>query len=451
MIKHINMSSKHNTDATIKMENVSKKFSNNLKRSMIYGVKDIGRNIIGLRTKSYKLRKSEFWAVDDVSFEVKKGECLGIIGPNGSGKSTILKMLNGIYWPDKGKITVNGKAGALIEIGAGFHPMLTGRENIYLNASILGMAKEEVDGKFDDIIQFADIGDFIDTPVKFYSSGMFVRLGFSVLVHCERDILLVDEILAVGDAAFRRKSSERMKKFVMDSNKTVVLISHNMQLIEGIASKAILLDKGKIIYSGNANEVVAKYDILMRPHHRKQIKSLEHLKSTDEKLKLVEKYEGYTGNEIDIQAVWLESSNGKRRTQFSTNEDVAVCISYENCSNIDIKNGFVSVAFINEYGVNCIGARVRLGEQEIPKILPDSGTLRVWFRPIQLATSTYKVSVIFFDHTFTTPYQQGHYGYAKVFNKIPTRIPGENTALCWPKCEWSLKACTDVALEKNCK
>jgi lipopolysaccharide transport system ATP-binding protein len=181
-----------NDEVAIKVDHISKKYCKSLKRSMLYGVTDIGRNTLGLSSHSEKLRRSEFWAVDDVSFEVKKGETLGLIGPNGSGKTTLLKMLNGIFWPDKGKITINGRVGALIEVGAGFHPMLTGRENVYINAAILGMTKK-VDEKFDAIIEFADIGDFIDAPVKFYSSGMFVRLGFAVAVHYEPDILLVDE------------------------------------------------------------------------------------------------------------------------------------------------------------------------------------------------------------------------------------------------------------------
>ena len=180
-----------NDEVAIKAENVSKKFCKSLKSSMLYGVEDIIRNSLCLSSNSHLLRKDEFWAVDDVSFEVKRGETLGIIGPNGAGKTTILKLLNGIFWPDKGKITIKGKVGALISVGAGFHPMLTGRENIYLNSAILGMSRDEVNKKFDDIVEFSEIGDFLDTPVKFYSSGMFVRLGFAVAIHCKLDILLV--------------------------------------------------------------------------------------------------------------------------------------------------------------------------------------------------------------------------------------------------------------------
>ena len=247
-----------NDEVAIKVEHISKKYCKSLKMSMLYGVKDIGKNMLGLSSHSEKLRKSEFWAVDDVSFEVKKGETLGIIGSNGSGKTTLLKMLNGIFWPDKGKITIKGRVGALIEVGAGFHTLLTGRENVYINAAILGMTKEEVDEKFDDIIEFADIGDFIDTPIKFYSSGMFVRLGFAVAVHCEPDILLVDEVLAVGDEGFQNKCFNKIGE-LRKSGTTTILVSHNMHIISAFTEKVIFLNNGKAKYFNSVAEGVKEY------------------------------------------------------------------------------------------------------------------------------------------------------------------------------------------------
>ncbi len=245
-------------DVAIKVEHVSKKYCKSLKRSMLYGIKDIARNTLGLSSHSDRLRKGEFWAVDDVSFEVKKGETLGIIGPNGSGKTTLLKMLNGIFWPDKGKITIKGRVGALIEVGAGFHPMLTGRENVYINAAILGMTKEEVDEKIDDIVEFAGIGDFIDTPVKFYSSGMFVRLGFAVAVHCEPDILLVDEVLAVGDKDFQIKCYQKMHE-IKKRGTTIILVSHNEYTIREQAEKCLYLNHGKMKFLGPSEEAISLY------------------------------------------------------------------------------------------------------------------------------------------------------------------------------------------------
>ncbi len=242
----------------IKVEHINKKYCKSLKRSMIYGIEDIGKNMVGLNANSGKLRKNEFWAIDDVSFEVKKGETLGIIGANGSGKTTLLKMLNGIFWPDKGKITIRGKVGALIQIGAGFHPLLTGRENIYINAAILGMTKKEVDKRFDDIIEFADIGDFLDTPVKFYSSGMFVRLGFAVAVHCDPDILLVDEVLAVGDEGFQNKCFNKIGELKKNGT-TTILVSHNMHIISTFTEKIIFLNNGNAKYFISVAEGIKEY------------------------------------------------------------------------------------------------------------------------------------------------------------------------------------------------
>ncbi len=247
-----------NDNIAIKVEHINKKYCKSLKRSMIYGIEDIGKNMFGLNANSGKLRKNEFWAIDDVSFEVRKGETLGIIGANGSGKTTLLKMLNGIFWPDKGKISIRGKVGALIQIGAGFHPLLTGRENIYINAAILGMTKKEVDKRFDNIVDFADIGDFLDTPVKFYSSGMFVRLGFAVAVHCDPDILLVDEVLAVGDEGFQNKCFNKIGE-LKKSGTTTILVSHNMHIISTFTEKIILLNNGNAKYFISVAEGIKEY------------------------------------------------------------------------------------------------------------------------------------------------------------------------------------------------
>jgi len=236
-------------DVLIKVENVSKKFCRSLKRSMLYGIDDIARDFLHLPDRSGQLRKDEFWAVDDVSFEVKRGECLGIIGRNGAGKSTLLKMLNGIFMPDKGKITIKGKVGALIEVGAGFHPMLTGRENVYVNGAILGMSKREIDQKFDEIVAFAELEEFIDMPVKHYSSGMYVRLGFSIAAQMEPDVLLVDEVLAVGDMGFVLKCFNRIDRLLKHTS--LIFISHNMSQISRICSNIIFMKDGNTLYKGN--------------------------------------------------------------------------------------------------------------------------------------------------------------------------------------------------------
>ncbi|MBL8013685.1 MAG: ABC transporter ATP-binding protein [Candidatus Omnitrophica bacterium] len=242
----------------IKVDRVSKKYCKSLKQSMVYGMSDIARNMVGMGSAPETLRKNEFWAVNDVSFELRRGETLGLIGSNGSGKTSLLKMLNGIFWPDKGEINIRGRVGALIAVGAGFHPILTGRENIYVNGAILGMTKSELDKKFDEIVEFADIGDFLDTPVKYYSSGMFVRLGFAVAIHCNPDILLVDEVLAVGDINFQRKCLDKIKE-LKEGGTATILVSHNLLQIETSCNRSVFMDYGVMRAFGETKSVLSTY------------------------------------------------------------------------------------------------------------------------------------------------------------------------------------------------
>ena len=200
----------------------------------------------------------EFLALNDVSFSVKKGEVIGIIGANGSGKSTLLKILSRITEPSSGKACIRGKVASLLEVGTGFHPELTGKDNIYINGAILGMSRKEVDRKFDEIVNFSGVADFLDTPIKRYSTGMTIRLGFAVAAHLEPDILIVDEVLAVGDAAFQKKCIGKMKD-VADSDRTVLFVSHNMNSISSLCSRGILLNKGFVRKDDNVNNVIDEY------------------------------------------------------------------------------------------------------------------------------------------------------------------------------------------------
>jgi len=202
--------------------------------------------------------KEDFWALNDISFEIKQGERVGIIGRNGAGKSTLLKVLSRIVSPTTGRIEIFGRVASLLEVGTGFHPELSGRENIFLNGSILGMSKTEIQKKFDEIVAFAEVEKFLDTPVKRYSSGMYVRLAFAVAAHLEPEILIVDEVLAVGDAAFQRKCLGKMND-VASEGRTVLFVSHNMEAVQKLCNKGILLQKGNLIMDGPMNSVVEKY------------------------------------------------------------------------------------------------------------------------------------------------------------------------------------------------
>lgn len=246
------------SNVAFEMDHVFKKF----KKGEIYdSLRDFIPALVGRFLKSSKrnsLSENEFWALQDISFHVDKGEALAIIGHNGAGKSTVLKLLCGIMNPTKGDMRVNGTLSALIEVGAGFHQDLTGRENIYLNGTILGMKKREIDKKFDEIVEFSGLGEFIDTPVKRYSSGMYARLGFSVAAHVNPEILVVDEVLSVGDYSFQNKCAEKMKS-VFRSGATLIFVSHNLRAVTELCHRCILLDHGKMIKDGPASEVVHYY------------------------------------------------------------------------------------------------------------------------------------------------------------------------------------------------
>jgi lipopolysaccharide transport system ATP-binding protein len=246
------------SNRVVQADRVSKKFSRSLRDMMRNATLDIAKSILGLNRHTEELKKGEFWAINDVSLSLDQGMRIGLIGRNGSGKSTLLKMLNGILLPDKGSIQIKGRVGALIELGAGFHPMLTGRENIFINGSIMRMKTAEIREKFDDIIAFADIGDFLDSPVKFYSSGMYVRLGFSVAIHSEPDILLIDEVLAVGDFGFQKKCFDRLES-MMAKGVTIILVSHSMATIQRLCPITMLLEQGKVLFLGDSTEAVARY------------------------------------------------------------------------------------------------------------------------------------------------------------------------------------------------
>ena len=245
-------------EAALEVQQVFKKF----RRGEIYdSLRDLIPALTGrmFRTRADgQLEDREFWALHDVSFEVQRGEAFGIIGDNGAGKSTMLKLLAGIMRPTSGRVRVRGRLSALIEVSAGFHPDLTGRENIYLNGTILGLKRQEIRERFDQIVEFSGLEQFIDTPVKRYSSGMFARLGFSVAAHVDPDVLLVDEVLSVGDYLFQQKCVERIES-VIRSGTTVIFISHNLRAVGGLCDRSLLLQKGKMEMLGPTSEVLKRY------------------------------------------------------------------------------------------------------------------------------------------------------------------------------------------------
>ncbi len=246
-------------DSILSVQNVSKKFCRNLKKSYVYGLKDIFSEVVGAPRRSDRLRHQEFWAVQGVSLEVKRGESIGLVGINGSGKSTLLRMISGLMKPDTGRIVARGKIAALIALGAGFNPLLSGRENVFINMAILGLGRSQIAACFDDVVNFAEIWEAIDSPVRTYSSGMRARLGFACAIFTQPDILLLDEVLAVGDAMFRAKCYRQLAE-MREQGTSFFLVSHNSNAVLNLCNTAIFLEGGKVVMYDAAEAVITRYE-----------------------------------------------------------------------------------------------------------------------------------------------------------------------------------------------
>ncbi len=258
------------TQTVIKVENLSKKYAithqaqnlNNyktLRGAITEAANSVANKLKPNSQKEFRSTTEDFWALKDVSFEIKQGDRIGIIGRNGAGKSTLLKILSRITEPTNGSIRIKGRVASLLEVGTGFHPELTGRENIFLNGAILGMAKAEIQRKFDEIVAFAEVEKFLDTPVKRYSSGMYVRLAFAVAAHLEPEILIVDEVLAVGDAQFQKKCLGKMQDVSKNEGRTVIFVSHNMDAIQRLCSQCVMLERGRVTAQGDTESILVSY------------------------------------------------------------------------------------------------------------------------------------------------------------------------------------------------
>ena len=266
----MNTAADSSPEVLVHVQGVSKKFCRDLKKSLWYGVRDLATELKLFQNRTpgkdqhsgaracNTLREAEFWAVNNVSFDLRRGECLGLIGHNGAGKTTLLKLLNGLIKPDAGRIEMGGRVGALIALGAGFNPILTGRENIYVTGSILGLSKAEIDAQVDEIIDFAEIRGFIDAPVQSYSSGMAVRLGFAVAAKCQPDVLLLDEVLAVGDVGFQAKCFNCLSEFRRRGT-AFVLVSHNMHQISRYCDRVLYLKQGCTAHLGNVETGISYF------------------------------------------------------------------------------------------------------------------------------------------------------------------------------------------------
>ncbi len=317
------------SDVAISVENISKRY---LIGDTSSG--SIREALAGFFSNRGSQKTEEFWALKDISFEVKRGEAIGIIGKNGAGKSTLLKVLSRITEPTTGRIAIDGRVSSLLEVGTGFHPELTGRENVFLNGTILGMSRTEVKAKFDEIVDFSGVEKFLDTPVKRYSSGMKVRLAFAVAAHLEPEILIIDEVLAVGDAEFQKKCLGKMED-VTGEGRTVLFVSHNMAAVKALCSRAILIKQGQVVTAGEIESVIASYlrsDNSKAAHTTSGLYDLRKREKTDSKV-----------GHLIVEELRLLNSEGKITDTFLMGEQLKLIISMAGFSSF--KGANVGVIF----------------------------------------------------------------------------------------------------------
>jgi lipopolysaccharide transport system ATP-binding protein len=322
--------------------------------------------------------QSEFiWALKDISFEIRRGEMVGIIGRNGAGKSTLLKILSRITEPTAGEARIRGRVGSLLEVGTGFHPELTGRENIYLNGAILGMKKSEIESKFDEIVSFAEIEKFLDTAVKHYSSGMYMRLAFSVAAHLEPDILLVDEVLAVGDVAFQKKCLGKMED-VAKEGRTVLFVSHNMAAIKNLCQKCILLEAGSISMEGDCDETIERYLANVRGLELPELSS---------------RVDREGNGMIRFSSVRFCGRNGRAASTFLSGENCEIKLLYRMEKQLSVAANIVVAVGVYDICGDCLFLCSNELTNEIARGWPESGEVSCNITRLPLASGNYKINV----------------------------------------------------------
>ncbi|MBF0490298.1 MAG: ABC transporter ATP-binding protein [Candidatus Omnitrophica bacterium] len=405
----------------IEFNSVYKKFK---KGEKFNSIRDSLPNFFRKTIVKNELDEREFWAVKNVNFDIKKGDVVGIMGPNGAGKSTILKLLSRIIVPTKGSMTINGRLSALIEVTAGFHPELTGRENVYLNGTILGMRRKEIDEKFDEIVEFSGVSEFIDTPVKRYSSGMYSRLGFSVAAHMDPEILLVDEVLAVGDMAFQAKCAQKMRE-LLSSGSTIVLVSHQLDMIQSLCKRAVLLNHGEVQKDGPVGEVIPHYQNIVNQQNEEEMRRKINLSENRVKVD--------TAGLIDIHKVIISDGQKNIKNDFSTEDSIVVEFQYETKKHLE--QPIIIFNITRADGVLCCSSRSDKAGLKI-NTLNGVGNLRIHLGQIFLAPGIYLIKISIWDKEMIHPYIERSKEIIRIqTNESITQSPG----VFMPKITWEIK------------
>lgn len=372
------------SNTLITIDNLGKKYIINQYQQKSYvALRDViadkfnclGRKIFNINNETSKHSSDEFWALRNISFEVKDGDRLGIIGRNGAGKSTLLKLLSRITEPTEGKVRLRGRVASLLEVGTGFHPELSGRENIFLNGAILGMGKKEIKRKFDEIVAFSEVETFLDTPVKKYSSGMYVRLAFAVAAHLEPEILIIDEVLAVGDAQFQKKCLGKMEDVSEKEGRTILFVSHNMAAVEKLCNRGMLIDHGNIKFIGSPGEAITHYITSSAGNTLSELR---------------ERSDRQGSGQVKIVGIEFKDVHGHTLDVACSGQDVDIFLHYESSANINKYAINVGITFKTQ-----LDAPVFLHTSTLNQVtynnLPESGTFICRLLRLPLPASTYKI------------------------------------------------------------
>ena len=419
----------------VEFENVSKRFIVHHERPRSF--QELAVSFFKRNNASWE----ELWALRDISFAVERGRTLGIIGPNGSGKSTLLKLITRILEPTSGRVVVNGKVSALIELGAGFHPDLTGRENVFLNGSLLGMSRKEMEEKFEEIVEFTELGRFIDMPLKHYSSGMQMRLGFAIATSVDPDILLIDEVLAVGDEAFQRKCMRKIAEFKR-RGKTIIFVSHDLDAVRELCSEVIWLDGGVIRARGRPDEVIVQYlrDIgeeapleLAVPAEGVEPAVEETVQPVEEQAEAASQPPSRWGSgEVEITRVEFLDGRGNPCHTFRTGERMLARIHY--LAHRRIERPVFGVAIYRDDGVHVNGPNTKTSDYPIGYI-EGEGSIDYVVDSLPLLEGEYQFSAAIYDYSCTHPYDHHERMYSF---KVRRGQVKDAYGVFYIPCEWRL-------------
>lgn len=414
----------------IKVQNVSKRFK-------IYHEKDLNLKyaILNFLTGKKSSYYDEFWALRNINMDIKRGETIGIIGENGSGKSTLLKLMAKILFPDQGHIQTEGKIAALIEIGAGFHSELSGRENIYINGSILGFTKKEIDANLEEIIAFSGLERFIDNPIKTYSSGMYIRLGFSIAIHVDPDILLIDEILAVGDENFQKKCLQRMDGFKKEK-KTIILVSHDLQTVEKMCDRIFLLHDGLVVAEGNPVDVISEYhrilygkeESTLRPEKKEPVQKEA---AAREEAPSPPKADRWGSSEVVITDIQFLNDQNERSDVFRTGDFLKVRIYYNAQKRIE--KPVFGTAFYREDGLHINGPNTKTSNYIIDYI-EGEGCIDYIIPAVPLLPGIYDLTAAVVDFSCLETYDHWHRCFR--FSVIESDKIKERNGVVYIPSEW---------------